>query len=227
MVQAASPTSVHVRPTTISVNGGLCFEIGELAQRISDFVASIFTTIVDFVKACLCDPGSTAPAGTVNAVIRRFAADPAPPRFAYFRTRMAYLAQTYPGFNFREWMQTPEKARLFLARLTLFDLATAPATLQPYAPHLITHRFREEGNNYLVTVIELGIKFRALSPYDRNSVYWDFIIGQSPDVPTWEYNDPAPCRAFVNQANSFVEEFFVANAQFCEHAEALRTDYFM
>ncbi|HEY5234880.1 MAG TPA: hypothetical protein VIJ14_01780, partial [Rhabdochlamydiaceae bacterium] len=175
----------------------------------------------------LCDPDATAPARALTALIPRSAGDPPQPRFAYFRTRMAHLAQTYPGFNFREWMQSPEKAQLFLARLTLLDLATGPSTLRPRAPVFITERFREEGNNYFVTVTRLGQKFQALSQYDRGVVFWDFIIGQSPDAPTWEYNDPGACRAFMDQANSFVEEFFVANAQFSEHAEAMRADYFV
>ena len=53
---------------------------------------------------------------------------------------------------------------------------------------------------------------------------YDFVIGASPDAPTWAHDNPLTAAAFMNDANAYVAQFLEFNVHFAGLAESVREE---
>ena len=191
MVQPVASTSTCACIVDPIVNSGpyqlisgACSAVVSLAQRIINFVSSIFAVIANFVRSCFCmasaaiPPAAPAAAATTPAALPRAAplAGPAPVAPAIVdvvvegKTFLAHLVQEFEH-NFaegelHELMRNEAAAKAFLANLLAFALVIAPESFEDMQlPFMVTQEMRNLAPlTFISCAEELRPRFAALDP---------------------------------------------------------------
>ncbi len=206
-----------------------CELIYDVIRRVSICVRAIFSAIVTFITSW-CSWAEPPPAAAIAPVAARAATSPAVVPLAvdpsdqdmtgayhFLQARMDSFRHTFPEFDFRSMMSDSDRARVFIARLMVWDLAKDITSIPLPLPPFIA------GTIDLNLIANLRTKFNTLSGSDYSFVRYDFVNGVPATSTTWPYSGAASATAFKQQADSIVEDFLSENELFAEIVNSMRT----